>query len=764
MFDVSETKTESFGVSTKDVSKRLRHIALIGNFPPRRCGIATFTADIFDAVRSANPKLDCDVVAMRDPVVPAIYPDAVTHEINPNEIEDYAHVARQLKDDGVELVCVQHEYGIFGGAAGAHILLLLEQLRCPVVTTLHTVLEFPNDEQRSVLERLIERSSRVVVMSRKGRDILRSTYNAPLKKIAIIPHGAPMHAPGKPEELKARFGLEGREVLLTFGLLSPNKGLEHAIRALPNVVKARPDVMYVILGATHPHLVAREGEGYRESLEKLAAELGVEAHVRFVNEFVDNEKLLAYLGAADIYVTPYLHEAQVTSGTLSYAVGLGKPVISTPYWHAAELLANGVGVLTPFADAQAIEHAMLSLICDPHKRAAIAAKARAKGRETNWARIGELYLQAFEDSFREEERVNRPTPPRDQQRRVPSTMKFEALERMTDDCGIYQHAVFHVPNRNHGYCVDDNARALILTQRVRRQGVRAIDKFAPVYAAFVEHAWNDSAGRFRNFMGYDRRWLEERGSEDSCGRAFWSVAETARLAADDQMRMWANALADRVVPHVTEWRSLRAQAFSVLGLCALIEARAKRGDLMDQIAGIAQSLQGAFNHHAREDWCWFEPVLAYDNARVPEALLRAGTLLRDKTLRDTGMKALNWLTLVQTGGPSRFRPVGTRSFGKAYTMPDAFDQQALEAAATVDACWAAFEASHDPRWAEEAHRAHAWYLGENDLAVVMATEDGGCYDGIGVGGVNRNQGAESILSYMLAACAMQAHAAVSRAC
>ncbi len=763
MFDVSETNNESVGFPARDVGKRLRRIALIGNFPPRRCGIATFTADIFDAVRAANPALGCDVVAMRDPIVPAKYPDAVKHEINPEDIEDYMAVARRLDDDGVELVCVQHEYGIFGGAAGAHLLLLLQQIRCPVVTTLHTVLESPNDDQRRVLDQLIARSARVIVMSRKGKQILRQTYDAPTSKIVVIPHGAPTRAPGKIEDLKARFDLSGREVLLTFGLLSPNKGLEHAIRALPKVVKARPDVTYVILGATHPHLVAKVGEAYRESLEALAAELGVSEHVRFVNEFVDNEKLLAYLGAADIYLTPYLHEAQVTSGTLSYAVGLGKPVVSTPYWHAAELLADGVGLLTPFGDSDAIENAIMQLLCNPEKRAAIAAKARAKGRETNWTRIGELYLQTFEDSFREAERPTRSNPQREQ-RRGPPVMKFGALERMTDDCGIYQHAVFHVPNRNHGYCVDDNARALILTQRLRRAGVRATDKWATVYAAFVEHAWNDSAGRFRNFMGYDRRWLEERGSEDSCGRAFWSVAETVRLASDEHMRMWANALADRVTPHVTEWRSLRSQAFSILGLCSLVEARAKRGDLLDQIAGMSQNLQRHFEDHARPDWCWFEPVLAYDNARVPEALLRASTALKDKGLRETGLAALNWLTLVQTGGPSRFRPVGTRSFGKAYTMPDAFDQQPLEAAATVDACWAAFDATQDPRWVEEAHRAHAWYLGENDLAAMMATDDGGCYDGIGIGGVNRNQGAESILAFMMSACAMQAHAAATRAC
>ena len=730
---------------------RLNRVVLIGNFPPRRCGIATFTADLRGALAEADESLAYDIVAMHEPERSYDYPEAVTSRLRDDSLADYAETARSLNRDGVQLACVQHEFGIFGGPAGSHLLTLLNGLACPVVTTLHTVLENPNDDQMQVMKQLIARSARLVVMSPKGRDILMRVYDTPRRKIEVIPHGAPDRPLLPTAAAKKARGLAGRDVILTFGLLSPNKGLESAIRALPRIVAARPAALYVIAGATHPHLLAREGEAYRESLQALAEELGVAKNIRFVNAYLGADELLDYLEAADVYVTPYLNPAQITSGTLAFAVALGKPVVSTPYWHAAELLDDGAGMLTPFGDTDAIGAAVTNLLEDEVHRAALAKRAYARGRSTIWPRVGERYIDLFQSVFAEHRAKPQP------KRVAPAIVSMRAVERMSDSCGMFQHGRFAVPDRHHGYCVDDNARALIFTQRAGDAGLRdsALERLAYIYAAFVEHAWNPDNKRFRNFMAYDRSWLEDAGSNDSFGRAFWSVGETAARAHDPELRRWALHLGARVIPHLHEIGSLRATAFNVLGLCGLAAANAP---------GARPALERAATHvldfykaHSRSDWRWFEPCLTYDNARLPEALLRASMVLDAPDLCAAGLESLAWLCDIHTAPSGHFRPVGSTGFHLQHCPPAAFDQQPLEAAAAVDAAWAAFEITADAVWKREAQRAFAWYCGGNDLGVRIGLgETGGCYDGLAADGVNRNQGAESILSYQLAACAMRA--------
>lgn len=726
-----------------------RRVALIGNFPPRRCGIATFTADLQAALDGVEESYGFDVVAMSDDVY--AYDDKVIGEVRQDILADYAAIARRLNAE-TDLVCIQHEFGIFGGPAGAHLLHLLAALNVPVVTTLHTVLEQPNDDQRRVMEGLIRHSAKLVVLSRKGREILLRSYGVPPAKIEVIPHGAPDRALIEPDEMKPRFGFEGRDVLLTFGLLSPGKGIEDAIRAMPRVVEARPNALYVVLGATHPSLVKRDGEAYRESLQDLAAELGVADNVRFVNEYVDLERLCDYLQAADVYVTPYLNAAQVVSGTLTYAIALGKPVVSTPYWHAVELLGEGCGLLTPFRDSAAMGHAIASLLTDPAKRETVAECAYDVGRQFIWERVAERYLEVFaqaRDSARAGANEVRITP-------MP-TPSLAAVERLSDDVGILQHGRFVIADRNHGYCVDDNARALLFTQRALEAGPRSptLDRLACIYAAFVEHAWNPSNGRFRNFMGYDRTWLEEEGSADSFGRAFWAVGETAAIAHDQDLRAWALDLSQRVLPHAAVLKTPRSLAFGILALCALKKAGVPGID--GELRRMSAALLHDLDDNRRSDWVWFEPTLAYDNARLPEALLRAGMALDDAGLRTAGVETLTWLTSLHTAPSGVFRPVGCDSFGARYTPPEKFDQQPLEAAAAIDACWAAFDATSDAQWRREAHRAFSWYTGKNDLGIrVASVENGGCCDGLAVYGLNRNQGAESVLSFQIAACVMRA--------
>lgn len=736
----------------------LKRVILIGSFPPRRCGIATFTCDVHEALTTAAPDLDCQVVAMTDEGQSYDYGREVMFQVRQNSAADYLEAARRINEAGPDAVCVQHEFGLFGGPAGEYLMMMLDAVRAPVTTTLHTVLTHPDADQRRVFERLIKRSSKIIVMAERGRAILSDVWNVRDSKIVVVPHGAPDRPLLDTAAPKARLGLDGHEVLLTFGLLSPGKGLESVIRALPAIVSARPTALYVILGATHPHLIAREGEAYREGLADLARELGVGDHVRFHNQYVDTPLLLDWLSAADLYVTPYLNEAQITSGTLSYAVALGKAVISTPYWHAQELLADDRGVLTPFNDPDALATAAIALLGDPDRMTALRQRAWEAGQETLWSRLAERYLETFAQV--RDSRAPARAASAEPRSFAPAALPRPALggvRRMTDGVGMLQHSVHDVPDRNHGYCVDDNARALLLMHRMRGVGVHTAETqtLAETYAAFVQHAWNDGAGRFRNFMGYDRSWLEDVGSDDSVARAWWSVAVTASEAGSPALRRWARELSVRITQHLDSFTAIRTYAFLVLGLASLVRAEPglhRERDLLERLAG---GLAGVLGGNEAGDWCWFEDGLTYDNARLPEALLRAGQVLDDAALTAAGLRSLEWLCGMQTGVDGVFRAVGTDNFGRPFTVEAPFDQQPLEAAATVDACAAAFAASGDTRWLAEARRAFDWFLGRNDLGVALGDPvTGDCYDGLTPTGPNLNRGAESVLSFQLATCAM----------
>lgn len=738
----------------------IRRIALIGNSPPRLCGLATFTRDVRDALNAVYPEIAVDHYAMNDPNGSYDYGPEVTCQIAQEEIADYRMAAQRINESGADLVLVQHEYGIFGGPAGAHLLKLLDRVQAPVVVTLHTVLEHPNADQRAVIEGLARRASTLIVMAEKGREILMRVHGIAHARIAVVPHGVPDRPLVAADSMKPKFGFGGHRVLLTFGLLSPNKGIETLIRALPAIVAAHPDTLYVVLGATHPHLVAREGEAYRDSLKNLAAELGVESAVRFIDGFIDQEKLLDYLQAADIYVTPYLNETQITSGTLSYAVSLGRPVVSTPYWHAAELLADGSGVLVPFGDSRRFAEEIITLLDDPRRLAEIGRRAYEMGRGMLWARLAEAYLAIGEEAVRK--RPVRLTAGRSSER-VAVVPKLDAIERMTDRTGMIQHSIYAIPDRNHGYCVDDNCRALMLMHRIDGELTARADQLATIYASFVQHAWNGALGRFRNFMGFDRGWLEDEGSEDSFGRSLWSVGVTAAEARHQPMRHWALHLFDQVAPHSLALISPRTWAFALLGADAVMRAHKDHPIARQLVTTFGDRLLAQLRRERREGWVWFESVLAYDNARLPEALIRAGELTGNEAMVTEGLEALTWLEEQQSNEEGRFRAVGTDSFGREYRTPLPFDQQPLEAWATIDAALAAWRITGEARWMDAAWRAHSWYLGENDLDLPIATlADGGCFDGLMSDRVNQNQGAESILAYQFA-CAAMARAGMAAA-
>ena len=737
---------------TTSGATKIQRIALIGNSPPRLCGIATFTRDVYQALHTAFPEIALDLYAMTDPGGAYAYGPEVTCAIAQEDLNDYRVAAQRINDSHADVVLVQHEYGIFGGPAGALLLRLLDRVDAPVVVTLHTVLEQPNADQRAVIEALARRASKLIVMAEKGRELLVRVHGISWNQIAVIPHGAPDRPFIRPESVHERFGFGGRRVLLTFGLLSPNKGIETMIRAMPAIIAAHPESLYVVLGATHPHLVAREGEAYRDSLKALAEELGVAHAVRFIDGFLDQEALLDYLQAADIYITPYLNETQITSGTLSYAIALGKPVVSTPYWHAAELLAGDLGVLVPFGDSRCFAEQIIALLDEPARMAEMADRAYRIGRTMLWSELAEAYVAVCEEALRKRPvRIHRPRPAE----RAAVAPRLDAIERMTDATGMIQHSNYAVPDRNHGYCVDDNCRALMLMHRFGGEDEVQADRLATVYGAFVQHAWNGELGRFRNFMGFDRQWLESEGSEDSFGRSLWAIGATAAEARNPNMRRWALNLFDQVAPHALSLTSLRTWAFALLGADAVLRQHRDHPIAWQLVREFGGRLLAELRREQRESWTWFEPVLAYDNARLPEALLRAGDLIGDNDMIEQGLAALDWLDHHQTNDDGQFRAVGTDSFGRAYADPLPFDQQPLEAWATVDAMLFAYRLTDDSRWLDAAWRAHGWYLGENDLGLPIATvADGGCYDGLMSDRVNLNQGAESILAFQFVCTAM----------
>jgi glycosyltransferase involved in cell wall biosynthesis len=679
----------------------------------------------------------------------------VRFEIDERDLASYRRAADFLNTNQVDLVCLQHEYGIFGGPAGSHILTLLTELRMPVVTTLHTVLREPDDAQRAVLEQLAELSDRLVVMSRRGVTFLREVYGIPEEKVELIPHGIPDVPFVDPNYYKDRFGVEGKIVLLTFGLLSSNKGIEHVIDALPRILERYPQVVYIVLGATHPHVKRHEGESYRLALQRRARSLGVERNILFFDRFVTLEELVEFIGAADLYLTPYLNPAQITSGTLAYTVGAGKAVISTPYWYAEELLADGRGVLVPFADAGAIAAKVLELLDNEAERHAIRKRAYLLGREMVWPRVAQRYLECFARA--RDERTKHPRPAFTGQtldKRPPGLppLNLSHLRRMTDDVGLVQHAYFSVPNYAEGYTTDDNARGLavaVLLEQLQEGEVEENHDLASRYLAFLWYAFNAEKGRFRNFLPYDRRWQEEVGSEDSHGRALWGLGTAIGQSNRDSLRGAASRLLDAALPSVSAFTSARAWAFALLGIHEYLKRFSGDRAARNLRETLAERLLRLFRDTATDSWRWFEDRLAYGNAVLSHGLLVAGHSLGRRDMVDAALESLKWLAEVQTAREGHFVPIGSDGFYVRGGQRARFDQQPIEAQAMISACLAAEAVTGDPAWDTLAHTAFDWFLGRNDLGVPLYDpETGGCCDGLHSDRCNQNQGAESTLAFL----------------
>jgi glycosyltransferase involved in cell wall biosynthesis len=757
----------------------IRRVAMIGNHTPRQCGIATFTADLAEAISTRFSPLDCFTVAMNDRSEGYDYPPQVRYTIQADQLASYRRAADFLNADGVDVVCLQHEYGIFGGRVGNHILTLLRDLRMPIVTTLHTILREPNADQCEVMAELTRLSDRLVVMSQRGAQFLREVHGVDEAKIDIIHHGIPNVPSVDPAHYKEQFNVGGKSVLLTFGLLSPDKGIENVIAAMPAILERFPDVVYIVLGATHPHILKHHGEAYRESLEGLAARLGVRDSVHFHNRFVPREELTQFLRAADIYITPYLKPEQITSGTLAYAVGSGKAVISTPYYYAEELLAEERGLLVPWRDPEAIAREVMELLSEPEKCAALQQRASEYGREMVWPAVAGRYMESFQEARSEKMRYSRLAVvanvppalradlPKVIAEEVPATsldnqpvgrlddlptLNLSHLRMMTDDTGLLQHATNNVPNYDEGYCVDDNARALLLMTLLEKRDVEKnanLSLLATRYLAFVKYAFNPENGRFRNFLSYDRRWLEEQGSEDSHGRTLWALGTVSGRSSNPGRRSLADHLFRTALPVVAEFTSPRAWAYSLLGMEEALRGSSGSGEMVTMRDLLANRLFRQFQENSSHDWPWLEESITYANARLPQALLISGRRMKREDMFQAGLKSLAWLASIQRSEEGWFVPVGSNGFLQRGETPALFDQQPIEACGMVSACLEAFWVTGKIQWQREARRAFAWFLGQNQLQQSLYDPlTGGCCDGLHPDRLNENQGAESTLSFL----------------
>ncbi len=728
------------------------NIAFVGNYSPRLCGIATFTTDLCEATaRQLEQRSNVFAVAVNDTEQGYPYPPQVEFTIQKNQQSDYYDAANFINASNADVACIQHEYGIYGGWDGIYILSLVSSLSVPVVVVLHTVLKTPTPNQKKIIQEMAQRAGRLVVMSELAVTLLQEVYAIPAEKIKKIYHGTPDFAALDNKRYKKRFQVEGNQTLLTFGLLSPNKGIETVIQALPGLVREFPKLIYVVLGKTHPNVRKEYGEQYRAGLVALVDKLGLQEHVIFDDRFVSLEELCAWLMAADIYITPYLNEAQIVSGTLSYAVGAGTAIVSTPYWYAKELLAEGRGLLFGFADSQALAASLRGLLADKAKLEALRAKTHRFGRQMRWDVVAAKYLEMFQHTAAV-------TAKRSMVLKTPALLReppfdLAHLMRLTDDTGLIQHAKYIVPDRHTGYCLDDNSRALMLCagaySLLRDEDAK---KLISTYFSFT-HFTQNADGHFRNFMDYQRRFLDVTGSDDSFGRAFWALGYIIWRPPRDAYRSLAFECFQKALPHV-RGLNLRGKALAMLGLAAYL--RCYQGD--ESIAALlrecADSLLALYKEVASDEWRWFEDIVCYDNGIMPMALFQTYALLRKEKYLKVARDTLEFLegNLIRDG---RLSIIGSNGWYKRGGPRAQYDQQPIDATAMVLAYQSAYWVTQDKEYLKKMRLAFGWFLGENDMGMSLYDhETKGCADGLLAEGVSLNQGGESTVSFLIALLAM----------
>lgn len=726
-------------------------IAFIGTYTPRECGIGTFTNNLFNAVlRRTDNKTNADtgfVVALNDNDLTYEYPEEVKLTIRQDYQSDYLKAVKYINLSGANLCILEHEFGIFGGQSGVYILPLLYRLEVPLIVTLHTILKNPSYNEKAILQEICKMAHRIVVMSHKAIEFLTSIYQVPIEKIALIEHGVPDIHFG-PETSKKYFKLENKKVLLTFGFIGRNKGIETVIKALPKVVEKHPNIVYIVLGKTHPNVLRHSGEEYRIFLMRLVNTLHLEKNVVFLNEFIDEQDLFKYLYASDIYITPYLNEAQITSGTLSYAVGVGAAVISTPYWHAEELLSNGKGILFDFNDFEGLADAIIDLLDYPAKMDNLKMKAAGFGKHITWPKIGDRYLELAQTVLKED-LLSIEKKEAEFDLLILPPFSLAHINRLTDDTGIIQHAKFGIPNLKEGYCLDDNSRALLMVLMAYRQmkDKRALE-LSPIYLSYI-HYMQNADGTFRNFLSFSRNYLDEVGSEDSFGRTIWALGYLLCNAPNDAYYQNGRMLFFNASPNFEKLKSIRGIANTMIGIKYYLKSNPSDDSMTERLREMAGVLIGHYKANKSHDWKWFESLLAYDNGILPLALLHSAEILNDGKITAAAIESMNFLTS-HTMKDNYLSIIGNEKWYKKEGERSVFAQQPIDAMAMILMYHQAFYLTKDKNYLSKLYTSFLWFLGENDLRMSLYDfETNGCCDGFENYGVNRNQGAESALAYLI---------------
>jgi len=733
-------------------------IVYIGTYPPRECGIGTFTMNLYksmvtnsalsaDSSLSKEDTIEGFIVAMNDHDQTYNYPEEVKLTIRQEHQRDYLEAVKFINLSGADVCILEHEFGIFGGQNGLYILPLIHRLQIPLIVTLHTIVKNPSYNEKAVLQQICKIANKVVVMSHKAIELLDGIYDVDKDKIAFIEHGVPDFQFSQ-EQSKKEFKLGIKKFLLTFGILSRNKGIETAIKSLPKVIEKHPEVIYMVLGKTHPNVLRHAGEEYRNYLQLLVKTLNLGDHVVFLNEFIKQRELFKYLSASDIYITPYLNEAQITSGTLSYAVGVGSAVISTPYWHASELLADGRGRLFNFNDSDELSMILMELLDNPEELKKIRKKAYAYGRTMTWPKSGDKYIALSKQVLSAKPKVIAKSETLIDPLLLPP-FSLDHIKCLTDDTGIIQHAKFGIPNLKEGYCLDDNARALLMVLMTYRQtkDKHALN-LAPIYLSYIHYMQNKD-GTFRNFLSFNRNFLDEVGSEDSFGRTIWALGYLIGNAPNDAYYQTGKLVFFDASPNFEKLQSIRSIANTMLGISYYLKAHPSDESMIKSLRNLAGKLICNYEENSSPEWNWFEPLLAYDNGMLPLALFHASEILDDDQIADIAMSSMNFLTEI-TLKNGHLSIIGNEKWYKKEGERSIFAQQPIDALAMILMYHQAFHATKDKDYLRELFSCFMWFLGENDLRMSLFDfETMGCCDGLERYGVNRNQGAESSLAYLI---------------
>lgn len=724
-------------------------IAYISTYHPRQCGIATFTHDIISAIsfNDRQKKIDQHVFALTDDGEEYDYPDVVVFSIAQQTEEDYVKAAEYMNTHDYDLCVLEHEYGIFGGKSGDFILSLIDRLDIPLVVNLHTVLESPSVDERSILIRIAQRASKLVVMSQFAIELLTRVYKVQETKTLLIPHGVPQFSV-KHQEAKNELNLSDRKVIMTFGFIGRSKGIDVAIKALPALVARFPDVLYLIVGKTHPTTLKRTGEEYRHYLGNLVEELNLQNNVRFVNSFVDIEDLSLYLSACDVYITPYVNEAQITSGTLSFAVGAGAAVLSTPYWHAKEMLADGRGVLFNFNDDKNLANVLLDLFSNPDKLNSIRRNAYLYGRELSWQKLGIRYINLFEKvAMRKLEKDNENSLADI----VEDFPEFDLthIKRLTNDVGILQHARYATPNYHHGYCLDDNSRAMLMTLMAYEMSPsEELERLISTYLNYVHYMQLDN-GKFRNFMSFSNEFLDEEGTEDSFGRTIWSLGYLLNATHFNSFYQIGKEIFFNAVRHFRNMKSVRAVAYAIMGVTYYLEHQPSDKDILDELSAMAHYIVSEYQQNSSKSWPWFEKIISYDNALLPLSILKAGKILKDNALIEVGMESFAFLDQL-IFEKEYLSIIGNTKWYVEGAERSKFGQQPIEVSTVVLLYHQVYEMTRDKKYLTKMVSSFQWFLGKNELHLSLYDmETKGCCDGLESHGVNRNQGAESTICFWI---------------